>query len=161
MRRSSFENMNCSIAKSLEAVGEWWTLLIVRESMRGVRRFEGFIERLGIAPNILTTRLRTLQDHGIFETRKYQDNPERFEYRLTEKGRDLFPVIVALLQWGDRWYAEDGPPVVLQHLACGHAANPHLVCTACGEALDPRATRAIPGPGALTDDASLAKPAAR
>src|ERR1700682_4443887 len=105
--------MNCSIARALDVVGEHWTLLLMREAFRGVRRFAGFIERLGIAPNILAVRLRRLVEHGILEERAYQERPPRVEYRLTAKGRDLYPVIVALLGWGDRWYAEDGPPGVL------------------------------------------------
>jgi DNA-binding HxlR family transcriptional regulator len=104
--------MNCSIARALDVVGEWWTLLVVREAFRGVRRFDGFSERLGIAPNILSARLKKLVRHGVLEPRRYAEHPERFEYRLTAKGRQLFPVIIALLTWGDHWYAEDGAPAL-------------------------------------------------
>jgi DNA-binding HxlR family transcriptional regulator len=154
-RRRSFDDMNCSIARALDVVGEWWTLLVIRECFRGVRRFDGFVERLGIAPNILTARLRRLVEHGVLEERAYQEHPPRVEYRLTAKGRDVYPVIVALLGWGDRWYAQDGPPVVLMHAACEHRADPQLVCGHCGEKLDPRNTRAIPGRGAAERAPSL------
>jgi DNA-binding HxlR family transcriptional regulator len=156
-RRRSFEDMNCSIARSLEVVGEWWTLLIVREAFRGVHRFDDFAARLGIASNVLTARLRKLVEHGVFEERAYQERPVRVEYRLTAKGRDLFPVILTLLQWGDRWYAPDGPPVVLEHAACDHRTRALLVCDHCGERLDPRHTRAVPGRGASEASPSLAR----
>jgi DNA-binding HxlR family transcriptional regulator len=140
--------MNCSIARALDVLGEWWTLLVVREAFRGVRRFDAFVERLGIAPNILSVRLKRLVEHGVLEPRVYAEHPERREYRLTAKGRQLFPIIVSLLQWGDRWYADDGPPAVLMHETCGRPANPSFACAHCGEALDPRQTRAVAGPGA-------------
>src|SRR6202165_3150374 len=111
--------MNCSIARALDVLGEWWTLLVVREAFRGVRRFDGFVERLGIAPDILSSRLGRLVEHGVLEERAYQERPPRVEYRLTSKGRDLFPVLLALMAWGDRWYAEDGPPIDLIHLDWG------------------------------------------
>lgn len=155
-RRRSFEEMNCSIARALDVLGEWWTLLVIREAFRGVRRFDGFVERLGIAPNTLTARLRRLVDHGVFEQRTYQEHPLRVEYRLTAKGRELYPVLVALLGWGDRWYAEDGPPIELVHTTCGHRANAAFVCGHCGAALDPRAVRAVPGRGADEPEPSLA-----
>jgi DNA-binding HxlR family transcriptional regulator len=154
-KRRNFDQMNCSIARALDVVGEWWTLLVIREAFRGVRRFDGFVERLGIAPNILTVRLRRLVEHGVFEERAYQERPPRVEYRLTAKGRDLYPVIVALLGWGDRWYAEGGPPVVLVHTTCGRRADAQLVCSHCGEKLDTRNTRAIPGRGADEPEPSL------
>ncbi len=154
-RRRSFDEMNCSIARALDVIGEWWTLLVIREAFRGVRRFDGFVERLGIAPNILTARLRRLVEHDVFEERAYQARPVRVDYRLTAKGRDLYPVIVALLGWGDRWYAKDGPPVVLMHAACDRRADPKLVCGHCGERLDPRHVRAVPGRGADEAEPSL------
>jgi DNA-binding HxlR family transcriptional regulator len=154
-KRRSFEDMNCSIARALDVVGEWWTLLVIREAFRGVRRFDGFAERLGIAPNILSARLRRLVDHGVFEERAYQERPLRVEYRLTAKGRDLYPVIVALLGWGDRWYADDGPPIELVHVPCGHRTVPRLVCGHCGEELAARDMRAVPGRGADEAEPSL------
>ena len=131
--------MNCSIARTVEVVGEWWTFLILRDAiMHGVRRFEEFQSRLGIARNVLTARLHTLVDHGILEMKPYQQHPERFEYLLTDKGRDLFPVLATLLQWGDRWTAgKAGPPATIVHGKCGHNASPmQLMCAHCGDPVD-------------------------
>ncbi|HEV3123287.1 MAG TPA: helix-turn-helix domain-containing protein [Candidatus Dormibacteraeota bacterium] len=135
MRRTSFAGMQCSVARTLEIVGEWWTILILRDAFCGVRRFDDFQRRSGIARNILTDRLQTLVDSGILERRRYQERPERFEYRLTEKGKDLYPVVIGLLRWGDRWATEGepGPPVVLTHIPCEHDVTPELACSACHE----------------------------
>src|SRR5437867_2038639 len=100
MRRTSFAGMNCSVAASLEILGEWWTFLVLRDAFFGVRRFEDFQRRLGIARNVLTTRLQTLVNHGVLERRLYQDHPPRYEYRLTQKGLELHPVLVSLMKWG-------------------------------------------------------------
>lgn len=146
--------MNCSIARTLDVVGEWWTLLVIRDAFLGVRRFEDFQRRLGVARNILTVRLQRLVEHGILERRRYQERPERFEYVLTQRGRDLYPVVTALREWGDRWTAgEAGPPLVVNHAACGHPVELQIVCPHCGEAVrDPREARAVPGPGASDAD---------
>lgn len=142
MKRTSFADMDCSIARTLEVIGEWWTMLILREAFNGVRRFDGFQERLGIARNVLAARLQRLVDHGILERRLYQERPERYEYRLTDKGRDLYPVLITLMHWGDKWTAgEDGPPVRLKHEACGHDPEPMLACSNCGGELQPREVR--------------------
>lgn len=109
MRRTSFEGMNCSIAQCLEMVGEWWTLLIVRDALMGVTRFEDFRERLGIARNVLTQRLEHLVAQDIMTKVPYQANPVRHDYRLTAKGRSLWLVLTAMRQWGDQWAAPDGP----------------------------------------------------
>lgn len=141
--------MHCSVAQSLEQIGEWWTLLIVRDALLGVRRFEDFQSRLGIARNVLAARLDTLVHHGILERRQYQERPPRDEYVLTEKGRDLWSVMTALRQWGDRWnVAPEEHPVVLVHDGCGHecSAVPH--CSECGEELTLRSIHVAPGPGA-------------
>lgn len=148
MRRKSFEDVPCSVAQSLEVVGEWWTLLIVRDLFLGVRRFEQLQERLGISRNVLTERLERLVEHGVVERRPYQEKPVRHDYVLTEKGRALWPVLTALRQWGDAWYAPSGPPVELVHLACGERANAVEVCDSCGEPMDTRSVRAVAGPGA-------------
>lgn len=134
--------MNCSVARSLEVVGEWWTLLVVREAFNGVRRFDDFQGRLGIARNVLATRLQGLVDHGILERRLYQERPERFEYRLTEKGRDLYPVLISLMRWGDKYTAgEAGPPVRLTH-ECGQDPQAMLACSSCGKQLVAREIKA-------------------
>jgi DNA-binding HxlR family transcriptional regulator len=126
----------CSIGRAMDILGERWTLLILRECFYGVRRFSVMQRNLGIARNILAARLRLLVRTGILERRRYQEEPERFEYRLTEKGLALYPAVVAIMRWGDEFLAHEGPPVVLRH-SCGHAAPPLLVCGHCGEELDP------------------------
>src|SRR5690242_3444823 len=148
MQRTSFEDMNCSVAQCLEVVGEWWSLLIVRDAFLGVRRFDQFQERLGISRNILTERLSRLVDAGIFEKVPYSDRPLRHEYRLTDRGRDLWPVITAMRQWGDKYSALGGPPVQVVHKACGEVVDAVMVCSACGEPLSAHAVRAVAGPGA-------------
>lgn len=149
MRRTSFADMNCSIAQALEVVGEWWTLLILRDAFLGVRRFEQFQQRLGIARNVLADRLDTLVERGVLERRRYQDRPPRDEYVLTDKGRDLLPVIHALREWGDRWvFGRNRAPVRIVHDRCGRRTHAVTTCSHCGEELRPGDTRAVPGPGA-------------
>ena len=128
----------CSIAAAMDILGERWTFLILREAFYGVRRFSDMQRNLGIARNILSTRLQTLVRAGILERRRYQEEPERFEYRLTAAGRDLYPAIITIMRWGDEHLAgELGPPVVLRHNLCGHEADPVLVCSHCREELHP------------------------
>src|SRR5262245_37745826 len=137
MRRKSFEDMNCPVAQCLEAVGQWWSLLIVRDAFLGVRRFDDFQARLKISRNILNQRLCDLVDSGILERVPYQQHPPRSEYRLTEKGSDLWHVLSAMRQWGDRWAAApDGPALVTRHNTCGHEATVAPVCSHCGGALE-------------------------
>jgi DNA-binding HxlR family transcriptional regulator len=152
MQRTSFEDVNCSVAQCLEIVGEWWSLLIVRDAFLGVTRFEDLQARLGISRNILTQRLNRLVDKGVLKRVPYQDRPPRSEYRLTEKGRDLWHVVTAMRQWGDRWAAPSGPPLKIRHTACGRVVKAVPVCSHCGEPLDVRAVTAVPGPGASDDD---------
>lgn len=148
MKRVSFDDMPCSVAKTLEQVGEWWTLLIVRDAQFGVRRFEDFQRRLPISRNILATRLDKLVSDGIFERRQYQDNPPRHEYLLTPKGKDLWQVLTMLRQWGDRWAVEDGQEsTVLRHTECGHDTTAVLTCSHCGDELHRSTVRVLPGPG--------------
>src|SRR3954449_11936181 len=144
----TYEGQNCSVAKTLEIVGERWTVLILREIYFGHRRFDEMAQNLGIARNVLTQRLQRLIDQEVLEKVAYQQRPERFEYRLTEKGLDLWPVMVTLMQFGDRYYAPDGPPIVLTHRDCGGTLDPHRVCTACGAKLTARDVQAAAGPGA-------------
>ncbi len=139
--------MHCSVAQCLEVVGEWWTLLIVRDAFLGVTRFDEFQERLGISRNVLGQRLARLTQAGVLTKVPYSEHPPRFDYRLTDKGRDLWPVITAVRQWGDKHAAPDGPPLQLIHKACGEISEPKLVCSACGESIGPRDVKAIPGPG--------------
>ena len=120
MAIKAFAELNCSIAQPLSFLGERWTLLVLRDLFLGRRRFDEFQESLGVATNVLSQRLATLVEEGIVERRRYSEHPERFEYRLTEKGRDLQPVLLALLAWGDRYTAErTGPPLEIVHERCG------------------------------------------
>ncbi|MEV0359840.1 helix-turn-helix domain-containing protein [Nocardia sp. NPDC050697] len=151
MRRTSFADMNCSLAQCLEVVGEWWTLLIVRDALFGVTRFDDFRSRLGIARNVLTQRLEHLVEHGILAREPYQENPVRYDYRLTEKGRSLWLVVTAMRQWGDEWAAPGGPPIQLQHQTCGHRMTVEPVCSECGEPVHRGELRAQLGPGARDD----------
>jgi DNA-binding HxlR family transcriptional regulator len=139
----------CSIGRAMEVLGERWTFLIVREAFFGVRRFTELQRNLGIARNILSVRLQTLTRAGILERIRYQAEPERFEYKLTPMGRDLYPAIVSIMRWGDQYLADEaGPPLLLRHQECGHHAEPTLVCSHCREPLDPRKVTPEPGPGA-------------
>jgi DNA-binding HxlR family transcriptional regulator len=150
--RFRYSGANCSIARTLGVVGEKWTLLILREAFYGVRRFDDFHTALGCARNLLAARLKTLVAHELLERVAYQDDGGRgrHEYRLTEKGRDLFPAVVALMQWGDKWLADEaGPAVQLVHRDCGEAARARLTCDAGHAGLGARDIAATPGPGAL------------
>ncbi|MFE3255597.1 winged helix-turn-helix transcriptional regulator [Nocardia sp. NPDC059091] len=148
MRRTSFEDMNCSIAQCLEVVGEWWTLLIVRDALFGITRFDDFRSRLGIARNVLTQRLEHLVAQGILDKTPYQDNPVRYDYLLTDKGRSLWTILAAMRQWGDEWAAPDGPPIESVHNSCGHIMTVQPVCSECGDHLTVKDLRPQLGPGA-------------
>lgn len=149
MRRTSFVDMQCSVAQALEQIGEWWTLLIIRDALLGVRRFEHFQRRLGIARNILSARLETLVDNGILERRAYSERPERFEYVMTPKGRALWEVMTAIRQWGDDWALDaDQHPIVLVHDECGHVCRSVPHCSECGEELTLRGIHVEEAPAA-------------
>ena len=147
MRRTSFQGINCSVAQTLEVVGEWWTMLIIRDAFLGVTRFDDFQGRLGISRNILTQRLNRLVEHEILKRVQYCDHPPRSEYRLTAKGRDLWVVVTAMRQWGDTWAAPGGPPLEIRHNACGQVVTAVPACSHCGERLDARGVTAVAGPG--------------
>jgi DNA-binding HxlR family transcriptional regulator len=149
MLRNDYANQNCSVARSLEVIGERWTLLIVRNAFYGVKRFDDHQRWLGIARNVLQSRLERLVEEGILRKEPYQERPPRYEYRLTQKGRDLWPVLVMLVQWGDRYTADEGPPIVLKHKGCGGGIDPHLRCDRCGADLEARAVEPASGPGLL------------
>jgi DNA-binding HxlR family transcriptional regulator len=151
MLGNAYEDQICSVANALEVVGERWSLLILREVFLGVRRFDEMQADLGIARNVLQKRLTRLIDQGVLERRLYQERPPRFEYRLTQKGLDLWPTLVALMQWGDRYGTTTAPPVVLEHRGCGGAVDEHRICQACGARLTVTDVRALPGPGAPAD----------
>jgi DNA-binding HxlR family transcriptional regulator len=139
MRRTSFSDMSCSIARCLEQIGDWWTLLIIREALSGSRRFGEFQSHLGIAPNVLTSRLQGLVKHGILQVTEASENGRALAYRLTDKGRDLFPIIVALAQWGDRHAAApEGPPVQIVERESKRPIAALQVRSDDGRALGPR-----------------------
>jgi DNA-binding HxlR family transcriptional regulator len=144
----TYEHQVCSIARSLEVIGDRWTLLIVRDALRGVRRFDDFRGRLGVAHNVLSDRLSRLTEAGVFERRRYQERPDRYEYHVTEQGRDLWPVLMSLLFWGDRYLALDGPPLIPLHRDCGGRLTPQLSCADCGAGLGLTDVELTPGPGA-------------
>jgi DNA-binding HxlR family transcriptional regulator len=147
--RSDYDTQVCSVARALEVVGERWTLLVLRDIFLGNRRFDALQGHLGVARNVLQSRLERLLEHGVIEKVPYQERPVRHEYRLTPKGIDLWPTIVSLLQWGDRHaLSPAGPPVLLRHKECGGEVDGHRICTACGMPLEARDVRAVAGPGA-------------
>lgn len=136
----------CSVARSVAVIGDRWTLMILRDCFLGVRRFEGFQERLGISRTIIAERLKLLTAEGVLKRVAYQEAPVRYEYRLTQKGFDLYPVIMAVVDWGDRHYADErGPPILRRHKACGCDFHPVMSCSECGETLDARAVEARAG----------------
>jgi DNA-binding HxlR family transcriptional regulator len=152
MLRNDYENQACSIAGALEVIGERWSLLIVRDVFLGLRRFDEIQANLGIARNVLQTRLQRLVEQGVLERSRYQERPERFEYLLTEKGLDLWPALVALMQWGDQYaLPPDGAAVVIEHKGCGGRLDTHRTCDVCGARVSVREARAQPGPGAGAD----------
>ena len=139
----------CSVARTLKVLGDQWTYLVLREIFFGVYRFDRLRTNLGIARNILTHRLRRLQQSGVLDRRRYMERPERFEYRLTDKGRDLYGSVLALMSWGDEWLdAGKGRPLILTHQDCGQDFRPKVACSACGDAIHARDVIFKPGPGA-------------
>jgi len=151
MERKSFAGMDCSVAQCLEVVGEWWSMLIVRDAFLGVTRFEDFQRRLGISRNILQQRLTKLVDTGVLTRVPYSEHPPRVDYRLTGKGRDLWPVLTAMRQWGDAHAAPAGPPVVVSHRACGSSGPLVLTCATCGEPVGHRDVSVATGTGRSAD----------
>lgn len=147
--KQSFGDIACSIARTVDVVGQRWTPLILRDLFAGLTRFEDIRRDLGIASNILAARLDELEGHEVVERRQYQSAPPRYEYLLTDKGRDLYPVIATLLAWGDKWQAgPDGPPALLVHDECGCVTTAKTVCAQCGGELRADTTTATAGPGA-------------
>ena len=149
MTSISTEPRTCSVARTLEIVGEKWALLAVREVFLGNRRFDEMVRRTGAPRDTMTARLKTLVAAGVLERRAVSEHPPRFEYRLTEAGLDLYPVIVSLMQWGDRYLTDgDAPPMVLTH-NCGHTLGAVTTCSSCGELIHARDVRPTPHPNGL------------
>ena len=149
MPRNKLDDLNCSIANALDLIGEWWTILILREAFFGTRRFEDFQQHLGIARNILTARLRKLCDSGVLERVPVKEGAKRHEYKLTKMGRDLQPTLIALTQWGDRWlHTTEGAPVKFIERASGEEIADVAILSKDGRELNARDMALMPGPGA-------------
>ena len=148
MQRTSFEAMQCPIARSLEHVGEWWSILILRDALQGLTRFDEFQKSLGIAPNMLTRRLNGLVESGLLERRLYSERPRREEYVLTPRGKDFRPVLWAMLAWGNRHFAPEGESVVLVDRETGERADPILVDRVSGKPIEPGTFKVMAGPAA-------------
>lgn len=152
MQRKSFGSMSCPIARSLERVGEWWSILILRDAFRGLTQFDQFQKNLGIAPNMLTRRLSALVESGLMERRQYNERPPRYEYVLTDMGRDFRPVLWALLAWGNKHFAPEGASVVVVDSETGEQADPVLVDRNSGKVMTAAQFRSAPGPAANSVD---------
>ena len=159
MLKRDYDEQVCSVARSLEVVGERWSLLIARSLWMGVHRFDDLLDALGITRSVLTARLAHLIDEGVIERIPYHERPVRYEYHLTAKGHELWPVVAHLMRWGDKHYAEPaGVPRILEHTACGGHPDDHLMCERCGEPLGVGSVTPRPGParptGALGETSS-------
>jgi DNA-binding HxlR family transcriptional regulator len=144
-----YDGQTCSISRSLEVIGERWTVLVIRSILLGHTRFDDILRDLGVTRSVLTARLRLLEEEGVIERRAYQTRPERFDHLLTEKGLELWPILDGLRRWGDRHYPEAaGPPWVIEHVDCGGEPDDHQLCDRCGARLDSTVVTARPGPGA-------------
>ena len=148
MQHKSFAGMQCPIARSLERVGEWWSILILRDAMHGLTRFDEFQKSLGIAPNMLTRRLNGLVASGLLERRRYSEHPPRDEYLLTECGRGFRPVVLSLLTWGNRYFAPEGASVILVNRRTNTPVEPILADPATGRPVDEPDYTLMPGPAA-------------
>ena len=156
MLGKAYDNQVCSIARALEVVGERWSLLIIRDALfAGSTRYSDFQRSLGIATNILKDRLDGFVDAGIMRRHQYSEQPELYEYLLTDKGRDLAPALIALTEWGDRWSAPNGPPILYSHTVCGSEVSHEVVCATCGRINDPAEVQARPGPGMTNERIEL------
>ncbi|MEV7007006.1 helix-turn-helix domain-containing protein [Streptosporangium sp. NPDC051022] len=151
MTRTDFTGIACSIARSAAIVGDPWALLIVRDVALGLHRFDELQRDLGAATNVLTQRLERLVEGGLLRRERYSQRPDRYEYHLTDKGRDLVPILLALTAWGDRWEAGDaGPPLIVRHRTCGNDTQATVTCRSCGDELTAEQVDYLPGPGGRT-----------
>jgi DNA-binding HxlR family transcriptional regulator len=148
MERTKFSEMACPVARSLERVGEWWTILILRDAFHGLTRFDQFQKSLGIAPNMLTRRLASLVEDGLLERRRYQEHPPREEYVLTARGRDFRPVLITLMDWGNKHFAPEGAASLLVDTETGRPSDPVLVDRATGREIDETGFTFAAGPAA-------------
>lgn len=147
MRWADIGEEVCSVSRSLSVVGDKWTLLIIRSAFLGARKFSDFQSEIGMTRHRLSDRLGKLVDDEVFVKVEYQNNPVRYEYRLSPKGVELYPIIMSLVKWGDKWMAgEDGKPMEYIHKTCGSNVMPVLTCPACADEVDPREMSVVPGP---------------
>ncbi|MGW7695329.1 winged helix-turn-helix transcriptional regulator [Streptomyces asiaticus] len=151
MTRTPLADVACSIARATDLFGDAWTALIMRDVLTGVTRFDDLAHDLGISRKVLAARLSRLVEEGVLVRERYQERPPREHYRATPKGEELYPVLLALMEWGDRWYAGPaGPPARIRHLGCGRDTTPVSACAHCGEPLTVGNTTQLPGPGGRT-----------
>ncbi|HYI35625.1 MAG TPA: helix-turn-helix domain-containing protein [Thermoleophilaceae bacterium] len=156
MAPSTFSDLNCSIARTLEIVGSRWTLLVLRDLFAGITRFDAIQADLGISRKVLAERLASLEEAGVVERRAYQDNPPRHDYLLTQKGSELGSVLLAMIAWGDRWEAgADGPPMLFRHEQCGQVTHAVAACSECGEPLDRGNIAPVTPPGSRSEPAAV------
>ncbi|MDE1900569.1 MAG: helix-turn-helix transcriptional regulator [Alphaproteobacteria bacterium] len=148
MEHKSFSDMPCPIARSLEHVGEWWSILIMRDAFFGIKRFDDFQKSLGIAPNMLTRRLKGLVESGLLEKRSYSDHANRYEYVLTQRGKDFRPVLISFLAWGNKHFAPEGANLLLADADTGKVANPVLIDKKTGKEIVQGSHKIIAGPAA-------------
>jgi DNA-binding HxlR family transcriptional regulator len=155
MQRTQFGEMACSIARTMDVIGEPWSPLIVRNIYIGIGRFDQLQQSLRISRKVLAERLRWLTETGVLERREYSSRPARYEYELTDKGLELFEVLMVMVRWGDKWLAgEEGPPALYRHHACGKISHVELRCSECGEPMRATDIDVLPGPGSEPRDAA-------
>ena len=157
MKKKNFDHLECPIARTLGVIGEWWDMLIIRDLFYRVNTFTELVEDLNIARNILTDRLKKLEREGVVQKVSSNRDGARHEYRLTEKGKDLYPILIMMAWWAEKWDAENGATILFDHGAEGHELSPRLICDGCGEDIRPRDIRLRPGPG-VTNPKGLPKP---
>lgn len=144
MRWDEIDDSLCSLARTLGVIGDRWTLLVLREAFLGARRYDDFQRHLAAAPHIVAARLKKLVERKVLEKRRYQDHPPRYEYRLTERGHELYPALIALITWGEKWLkSAHGPATIRTHKSCNHRLNAITTCAACGEAVTARDVKAV------------------
>ncbi len=147
MRWDEIDDSLCGLARTLGVIGDRWTMLVLRECFLGTRRYDDFQQNLGAAPHIVAARLKKLVEHKVLEKRRYQDHPPRYEYRLTERGLELYPAFVALIGWGEKWLkSPQGPATIRTHKGCNHRLHIVPTCAACGEAVTARDVKAAMTP---------------
>lgn len=150
MKWDKIGNQPCSIARALAVVGDRWTMLILRNAFMGIRRFDDFHANLGVTRHLLSDRLKRLVEEGVLKKVPYEDRQQRFEYRLTEKGRDFYPILLGLIQWGDKWMDQGlGAPLDYIHQDCGKKFTPVMVCSECKEPVHARNVMPVIGQGLL------------